>query len=202
MQNQITFAAAISKTFRSWRDYRGVSSRREYWLFTLFTFLLGLVTNTIDNLIAGGQSSDSYVTFSSLVQLVLLAFVLPLVTRRYHDAGFSGFWQLLDLIPITVVLFKIQAITIFLSDPVLALAAKGTDLSEAQSLDLLAKFIDAFALIFVLAFAAGVFQLVLTLLPSKPSWRGNRFAPITQPEPVWGYAVAEQPASNDPDQSK
>ena len=202
MQNQITFAGAINKGFRSWRDYRGVSSRREYWFFALFTALVGLVTSTLDNLIAGGQTSTSIVTLSNLVQVASLVVVVPLLTRRYHDAGFSGFWQLVNLAPIAVVILKMQAILNFLADPLLALAAKGVDLSEQQSLQLLGKFADAFGLVLVLTFAAGIFQLVLTLLPSKPSWRGNRFAPITEPQPFWGYAFAEPQPNKDPNQDQ
>ena len=203
MQNQITFAGAIKKTFQSWRDYRSVSSRREYWFFILFTVLISFASQTVDRIIAGGQTSTSMVTFSSLVQLVLYFWLIPLLTRRYHDAGFSGWWQLTALVPIAIAIYKIPAITTLFSDPNFKLASNNTDLSEEQSLKLVGEIVNAFGWLALAAFLVSVFQLVLTLLPSRPSWRGNRFAPVTEPVPVWGYATPSAtlpPASEQPSQ--
>ena len=197
MQNQITFAGAIKKTFKSWRDYRGVSTRREYWFFVLFTFLLNLVTSTLDRFISAGQSSTSLVSLSTLVQLALYVFVLPLLTRRYHDAGLSGFWQFLVLIPIAITLYKIPAISSLMQNPALTSTEIAKKLTDAQAMALLNQAADAFGLVLISAFLGGIFQLVITLLPSRPSWRGNRYAPVTQPEPVWGFEAPEHLAGSD-----
>jgi len=189
MQNKITFAGAIKKTFQSWGDYRGVSSRRDYWFFVLFTFLLSLGTQTVDRIIAGGQTTTSFVTFSTLVQLALYFWLIPLLTRRYHDAGLSGWWQLLALLPIAITIYKIPAITALLSDPNFKLASENVDLSSDQTAQLLAEVGNAFGWLALAAVLVSVFQLVVTLLPSRPSWRGNRFAPVTEPVPVWGFAT-------------
>jgi uncharacterized membrane protein YhaH (DUF805 family) len=207
MQNQLTFAGAVKKAFQSWRDYRSVSSRREYWFFVLFTVLVSFASQTVDRIIACGQTSTSMVTFSTLVQLVLYLWLIPLVTRRYHDVGLSGWWQLIAVVPVSLAIYKIPAITILLNDPNFRLASNNVDLTEEQSFKLLNEVANAFGWLALAAFLVSAFQLVVTLLPSRPSWRGNRFAPVTEPVPVWGYAApsatplpaGEHPASSDND---
>ena len=197
MQNEISFAGAIKKTFTSWRDYRGVSTRREYWFFVLFTFLINLVTTTFDRFISAGQSSTSLVTLSTLVQLALYVFVIPLLTRRFHDAGLSGFWQLVVVVPIAIAIYKIPAISLVLKNPALSNPEISKNLTDAQAMTLLNQAADAFGVLLVSVFLVSAFQIVITLLPSRPSWRGNRFAPITEPQPVWGYAAPEHISPKD-----
>ncbi len=80
-----------------WRNYfnfSGRASRRDYWMTVLINFgatlILALIAATIHPL-----------TF--LYYLYLVACILPMISlaiRRLHDIGRSGWWVLIDLIPI------------------------------------------------------------------------------------------------------
>ncbi|MEO0024892.1 MAG: hypothetical protein RL196_1333 [Actinomycetota bacterium] len=181
----MTFAGAIKSVFTRWKDYRGVSDRREYWYFTLFAALVGMVCGTIDSLISGNQNSATILTLSNLVQFALLFWVIPMTIRRFHDAGFSGYWFLLGLVPIIVAVIQSRAILLFIDTfKVYATIAEPT---KAQDLMLLDRFGSAFGVVLATAIPINIFLFVVTLLKTKPSWRGNRFAPVTQP-PVDGWA--------------
>ncbi len=74
--------------FAKYTDFSGRASRSEYWWFALIYFIASII----------GAVIHQYVQ-----ALVLLAFFLPLLaagTRRLHDIGKSGWFQLLGLIPI------------------------------------------------------------------------------------------------------
>jgi|GEM_PF-337900 len=188
MQNKITFAGAIKKTFVSWRDYKGVSSRREYWFFYLFMLLLIMVTQTVDGIISRGNVGNPFITMSVLTSVLLTVVRLPLLARRFHDAGLSAWLLLVVLVPLVVFFLEIPAIVELLQNPVFQTPSV-SKLSDAQLQKLGLQMLNAFGWIFLATLLVGTFDLVVTLLPSKPSWRGNRFAPITEPEPeaVWGY---------------
>ena len=70
-------------------DFNGRIGRQEFWMFILFSFLLNVILEVID--------------IEVLAMVVSLALFVPniaLASRRLHDTGRSGWWQLLWLIPI------------------------------------------------------------------------------------------------------
>jgi len=70
-------------------DFDGRIGRQEFWMFILFSFLLNVILEVID--------------IEVLAMVVSLALFVPniaLASRRLHDTGRSGWWQLLWLIPI------------------------------------------------------------------------------------------------------
>ncbi|RZL68049.1 MAG: DUF805 domain-containing protein [Variovorax sp.] len=74
--------------FAKYVDFSGRASRSEYWWFVLIYFVASII----------GAVIHPYVQY-----IVILAFFLPLLaagTRRLHDIGKSGWFQLLGLIPI------------------------------------------------------------------------------------------------------
>ena len=69
-------------------DFDGRASRPEFWWFVLFIFVGSLVLSAVS---------------FWLNLLFLLGTLLPQVaaaTRRLHDTGRSGWWQLIGLIPV------------------------------------------------------------------------------------------------------
>lgn len=79
--------------------WQGRAGRAEYWWFTLFYLIAYLVVAII----------GAAIGFRWLVVLVVLALLLPGICvgiRRLHDTNRTGWWLLIDLIPIvgTIVL--------------------------------------------------------------------------------------------------
>ena len=79
---------AVKTCFRKYVDFTGRARRPEFWWFALFSFVVGIVAGMI------GQ------WLNSLVSLALLLPSLAVGTRRLHDIGKSGWFQLLWFIPI------------------------------------------------------------------------------------------------------
>ncbi len=94
---QMTPLDAVRNGFTEFANFSGTASRAEYWWFFVFVLLLMAVASVLH---------------PNLYQLVGLIVVLPFLavgTRRLHDTGESGWWQLLALVPfgIFVVLFML-----------------------------------------------------------------------------------------------
>jgi transcriptional regulator with XRE-family HTH domain len=83
---------AIKTGFVRFADFTGTSSRFEFWWFFVFVLLL---------------TSFATVIHEKAYQLVGLIVVVPFIsagTRRLNDAGQSGWWQLMYLVPFGVFL--------------------------------------------------------------------------------------------------
>lgn len=104
----MNFSAAIESAFRRYVDFNGRSSRSEYWYFFLFCFLFCLVL-AIAQVIAvdvGGGPNSTASAFTVIIDLVELAFFLPLLAvfvRRMHDTNRSGWWYFLGFTIIGVI---------------------------------------------------------------------------------------------------
>lgn len=96
---------------RRYAEFEGRSRRSEYWLFALFQILLYIAMAVVGGGAASLLSSAGSEDLAGVVAAVLMvAFVivmlglfipsLAVTVRRLHDAGFSGWWVLLSLIPL------------------------------------------------------------------------------------------------------
>lgn len=93
--------------YRRYADFSGRSSRREYWMFVLFTLLVSMAGIIL--IVAGGAAEQSAtgggpVFWLGMVLLILfwLASAIPSIAvqvRRFHDQDRSGWYMLLNLIP-------------------------------------------------------------------------------------------------------
>ena len=72
-------------------QYQGRARRKEYWLFSLFSFIFSLILHIIP--ILG-------VPLAWLYSLVVILPGVCLGIRRLHDIGKSGWWLLLCLVPL------------------------------------------------------------------------------------------------------
>lgn len=93
--------AAFRSCLKRYVQFSGRASRSEYWWYQLSLFLLLVIVSILSSLLFGSSQSPSVVP-ALLVGLVFLALCLPslaVLIRRLHDAGFCGWWVLLNCVP-------------------------------------------------------------------------------------------------------
>ncbi|WP_307830977.1 DUF805 domain-containing protein [Nucisporomicrobium flavum] len=87
--------------YRKYATFSGRARRAEYWWYTLFNAVIYLALIAIGFLL--GNSDGGNVALGILVAVFILVVFLPtlaVTSRRLHDAGLSGWWQLLGIIPL------------------------------------------------------------------------------------------------------
>ena len=97
------FGQAIATCMTNYATFSGRASRSEFWWFYLFVVLMswGATLVAAAALPAEPAAADA---LSGLVNLMFLLPVLAAGARRLHDIGRSGWWQLLYLTGIGVIL--------------------------------------------------------------------------------------------------
>ena len=169
----MSFGAAIASVFRKYAVFRGVALRSEYWWFTLFSFLVAVALNLLMSATGEGEI-DSPVGLASTISLVWsLGTLIPslaVTVRRFHDAGFSGKWLWLYVVPVVGLVFAIgNAVPVILG--MLQGALVGEELAAA-----VVGLVGVAAIPLVAGLAISIFALIVTLLPSKSAAQGNKYA--------------------------
>jgi uncharacterized membrane protein YhaH (DUF805 family) len=97
----------IFTPFLRYADFTGRSSRMEYWLFSLFNFIIiiflaaGFAGSLMANRGLTGMS-DSALNFLTIFIFWMVATFIPglaVTVRRLHDINLSGWFYLVSLIP-------------------------------------------------------------------------------------------------------
>ena len=105
------FATSIKTCFVKYAVFSGRASRSEFWWFALFDFIGGIVTVVIDVMILGYSAEDNgpvNIIFTVITFLPGLA----AGARRLHDINKSGWWQLITLTIIGIILLIIWWATV------------------------------------------------------------------------------------------
>jgi uncharacterized membrane protein YhaH (DUF805 family) len=104
----MSFADAIRSVFSQYVGFTGRARRSEFWYWTLFQIILGVIASILDR--AAFDRNNG--AFSAVVGLALLLPSLALAVRRLHDSGRTGWWLLIGLIPvigtIVLIIFYVQ----------------------------------------------------------------------------------------------
>lgn len=79
---------------KRYAEFGGRSRRMEFWMFTLFTILVGIVANALDIALLNVGWDDTG-PIDALTSLALLIPSIAVGVRRLHDTGRSGWWYLL-----------------------------------------------------------------------------------------------------------
>ena len=90
----MNFFEAIKICFVKYTNFSDRASRSEYWLFTLFLTILGLVVAFIESAM-GVPWDDVSAPGSTVLTLVTVIPALAVTVRRLHDLNKSGWWLLL-----------------------------------------------------------------------------------------------------------
>ncbi|MDE7291759.1 MAG: DUF805 domain-containing protein [Treponemataceae bacterium] len=95
----VGFVGAIKLFFSNYANFKGRSTRSEYWWWGLALFIISFV---LVILISVSIYSKLLYLFWGIMVLWSLAIVVPnlaLAIRRLHDVGKSGWWFLINLVP-------------------------------------------------------------------------------------------------------
>jgi uncharacterized membrane protein YhaH (DUF805 family) len=87
------YIAALKK----YADFNGRAGKAEFWMFTLINTIISVILYLIDGEIMPGSNSHLLYTLYGLAVLVPS---LAVSVRRLHDTGRSGWWILINVIPI------------------------------------------------------------------------------------------------------
>jgi len=107
----MNFGTAIKTCFSKYAVFSGRASRSEFWWFYLFGFIGSIVTMVVDVMILGyivpGEGPVNII-FTIITFLPYLS----VGARRLHDIDKSGWWQLIVLTVIGIILLIIWWATV------------------------------------------------------------------------------------------
>lgn len=98
----MSFYQAVSACLAKYANFQGRATRSEFWWFYWFTVMMAWIATLLE--FAVGQEQG---VLSFAVTLLFLVPMLAAGSRRLHDTGRSGWWQLLmlTLIGLIVLIF-------------------------------------------------------------------------------------------------
>ncbi|MCR5591059.1 MAG: DUF805 domain-containing protein [Lachnospiraceae bacterium] len=88
---------SIQTVFQKYAVFEGRARRSEYWWFCLAYAIVNSVLSGLARGLSGGAAGTLLSVISGIVALGCLVPSIAVVTRRLHDTGRSGWWQLLAL---------------------------------------------------------------------------------------------------------
>lgn len=83
----VSFIDAIKLFFTNYTNFQGRSRRSEYWYASLFNYIVSLALGSIP-------------VVGPVVSLALLIPGIAVAVRRLHDIGKSGWWYLINFLPL------------------------------------------------------------------------------------------------------
>lgn len=95
---------SIKNCFSNYATFSGRASRSEFWLFQLFTFFGSIATLIIDVTILDFSLRDDASPTNLIFLLIVMMPSVAVGCRRLHDLNKSGWWQLLNLTIIGIIL--------------------------------------------------------------------------------------------------
>ena len=94
------------EALKKYAVFSGRSRRMEFWYFVLFNLIVYIVLSLVDALLGTYNVVQGVGLLSSIYGLAVLIPTLALWVRRLHDIDRTGWWILINLIPLigTIVL--------------------------------------------------------------------------------------------------
>ena len=88
------------EALRKYATFEGRARRKEYWFFALFNFLAILVLTVVDMAVGTFNEQAEIGLFGGVYLLAVLVPSIAVTVRRLHDTNRSGWWFLLNFIPV------------------------------------------------------------------------------------------------------
>ena len=82
------------KCFRQYSDFNGRARRKEYWMFYLIQFFIGLILFIADMLLFVLPNENGFPILTILYGMAVMFPSMAVAVRRLHDIGKSGWWYL------------------------------------------------------------------------------------------------------------
>ena len=79
-------------------DFKGRATRKQFWLYTLFIFLVMFILGIIFGIAGVADTAAGKISF--IIELAILLPSLAIAARRLRDGGFSPWLLLIGLIPV------------------------------------------------------------------------------------------------------
>tara|TARA_R110002124_G_scaffold214666_1_gene380649 strand:+ start:323 stop:1042 length:720 start_codon:yes stop_codon:yes gene_type:complete len=104
IENRYGFIRWVLKALKNFADFSGRARRKEYWCFylasTVFIITCRIILTIISLDYINYDAALSIISFIGFVNIILIIPTVAVGTRRLHDVGQSGWWQLLWFIPV------------------------------------------------------------------------------------------------------
>jgi len=91
------------RALKKYADFGGRARRKEFWMFTLCSFLISIAISAIMVVAIVSDSFNGMIIFFTVYGLYYLFIFIPTLSvsvRRLHDAGKSGWMLLIMFIPL------------------------------------------------------------------------------------------------------
>src|ERR687898_3320915 len=88
------------EALKKYAVFGGRSRRKEYWYFVLFNIIVAIGLGVIDVVLGTFSYSSNIGLLSGIYSLAILIPSLAVTVRRLHDIDRTGWWILINLIPL------------------------------------------------------------------------------------------------------
>lgn len=88
------------EVLKKYAVFDGRARRKEYWFFILFNVLISMALGIIDRLTGNIDPATGLGVLSSLYPLGVMIPGIAVSVRRLHDTGRSGWWLLINFVPV------------------------------------------------------------------------------------------------------
>jgi uncharacterized membrane protein YhaH (DUF805 family) len=88
------------QALKKYADFSGRARRKEYWFFILFYLIILIVLMIIDGFVGTQMGGAGVGILTCIYALGMLIPALAVTVRRLHDTGRSGWWILIQFVPL------------------------------------------------------------------------------------------------------
>lgn len=157
----VDFITAIKMYFANYANFKGRSTRAEYWWVMLFMFLVSCALSLFGSI-------GNYINYA--FSLVCFIPGLAIGTRRLHDTGKSGWWLVIFYIAMAVCFAWV--VTILVKNAPCLLTGNPNEV--AMMGEEILPVIASVAIPYMVMFAGSIWWIVLMCKKSEPD---NQYGP-------------------------